>query len=423
MASTDDDRLLLRQAEIDAERLVSLLRIAVGAGLLLSFVMIVAPSRPLQIAMLQRQWIFAVATMCAYLSLGLFLYLLARKDRLRHWMIWPAIVADSGFLLFNIWVGLQNTGLPGLYLFALPPVWLVPLVLAFGVLRLDPVKQAFGLVLVIIGLAVLMSLSAGVAPVGGDAPLRLFLSMPPNLIRLTMIALAGVVLIIAARRMRDLLTRSMTEARQKANLTRYLPTQVAGRLASDGLEALRKGQHQAMTVLFIDIRGFTRWSQHRDPMEIGAFVTEYRSRVASCVTRTGGLIDKFMGDAVMVLFEGADHARRGLHCAELLDREMADWSAARGERVRVGIGVHCGTVFSGVVGDTDRLEYSVFGDTVNIAARLEQLTRETGSTIVVSRQVLDESGVFPGDWQELPQIELRGRHGQIALYGRNGLSS
>ena len=132
-------------------------------------------------------------------------------------------------------------------------------------------------------------------------------------------------------------------------------------------------------MLFADIRGFTSWAEGRDPAEVGGFVTEYRIRVQKAARETGGMVDKFIGDGAMLLFDGEGAPHRALDCARRLSDEMHDWSDARQREersaVHVGIGLHWGEVFSGVVGDEDRLEYTALGDTVNIAARLEQMTK------------------------------------------------
>ena len=212
------------------------------------------------------------------------------------------------------------------------------------------------------------------------------------------------------------------------NLTRYLPAQLAPRLAQGGLEELRRGKRQQMGVLFIDMRGFTSWSQHRSPQAISEFMTEFRRRILGVANSTGGVIDKFIGDAAMIVFESeADSqaaARSCVTCAEQLDSEMAGWSherVAAGEpEVRVGVGLHWGEVFSGVVGDQDRLEYSVFGDTVNTAARLEEMTKTLGVDIVASRDILEQAGFGPepSGWTTLAGASVRGRTGTVEILGR-----
>lgn len=418
------DNALLKQAEVEAEQVVSLLRILVALGLLGMFFLAVKGSEISPEHYLRRQWVFAVVTMVSYLLVGIIALWMARTGRIRGWMVWPLVTVDCLFMLVNTWVGLENTGLPGELTFILPPTWLVPVVFGFTVLRFNPLLQAYCVAVIAAGLAGLSFWQPQeVTPFIVERAQNL-LSGPPNIIRVTMIALGGVVLVVAAWRTRRLVHRSITEAQQKATLTRYLPAQLSARLADTGLEELRRGNRQNMAVLFIDIRGFTRWSQGRDPQQVGDFITAFRSRVQRSTDACGGMIDKFMGDAAMVLFEGDDAASRALDCASGLAESMAEWSDIRqatGEdAVLVGIGLHWGEVFSGVVGDPQRLEFTVFGDTVNIAARLEQLTKQEQQGTIASAAVLQAASVAPASqgWSPLPAAELRGRSGGIEIFGR-----
>ena len=267
----------------------------------------------------------------------------------------------------------------------------------------------------------LIGLSIGAEP--ADPPsaqvLEVLFSLPPSVMRLTMLALAGIVLVIAAVRARRLLTRAIEETRRGANLTRYLPQQIANRLAEAGIDELRRGRRKAVAILFVDIRGFTARSEVLPPEEISAFVSQFRHRIARAVVACGGVIDKFVGDSAMVVFgltnDGSNDAGAALKCAELILSEMDDWhrsgALAGADPVRVGVGVHWGEAFCGAIGDEARLEYTVLGDTVNVAARLEQLTKEIQWPVLASQDAIDAAGTASdrGQWHALESIPLRGR--------------
>ena len=423
-----DTSLLFRRAEIRAERLVALLRMAIAIGLGGPFVITFwadgAEATSIQI----RQWVYAGGTLGAYFTLGLVSWLANRRGVYQPWMAWPSATADCLFLLVGIWLTMLNTNLPGTHVFVFPSIWLAPLVLTFGTLRFNPWLQAYITLVILAGLIFLGQLEPPEAMAPKAQAMALFFVGPPNLMRLSMLGLAGLVLVIASARTRAVLLRSISEAKHRANLTRYLPAQLAPRLAQGGLEELRRGKRQQMGVLFIDMRGFTSWSQHRSPQAISEFMTEFRRRILGVANSTGGVIDKFIGDAAMIVFESeADSqaaARSCVTCAEQLDSEMAGWSherVAAGEpEVRVGVGLHWGEVFSGVVGDQDRLEYSVFGDTVNTAARLEEMTKTLGVDIVASRDILEQAGFGPepSGWTTLAGASVRGRTGTVEILGR-----
>ncbi|MEX0302583.1 MAG: adenylate/guanylate cyclase domain-containing protein, partial [Leisingera sp.] len=372
-----EETALLRAAEVEAERIVALLRVAVSAGLLAALVLAVDAVQTVDQDYLWHQIGLAASMLLAYMAVGVLSFAAIRRGVFRRWMIWAAVSADGCFLFLNSWLSLLNSGLPGDAVFVMPATWMAPLVLAFGVLRFNPLLLGYQVALIAAGFIWLVFWEPAAVSAAAAQRVQLALATPPNLMRVLMVSLAGLVLVVAALRMRGLLHRSLEEARQKANLTRYLPAQMAGRLAGGGLEALQEGRQQKMAILFIDIRGFTNWCEGREPQEVSSLITGFRARVEGVAGCTGGLIDKYIGDAAMVLFEGERAAARALDCADGLLAEMKDWRLEReqaGEAgLDAGIGVHWGEVYAGVAGTPARLEYSVFGDTVNTAARLEQL--------------------------------------------------
>lgn len=429
-----DIALLFRKAEIRAERLVAVLRMVIAIGLAIAFAVSMAGEDPDRASVMAPQLLYAGGTMTAYFTLGLVSWLANQRGVYQPWMAWPSATADCLFLLMATWLGMVHGNQTGAQIFSFPSVWLVPLVMTFGTLRFNPWLQAYITVILLSGLAILgqMSPLPTMAPSGmasGGMGSSMFYYDPANFMRFTMLGMAGLVLVAASVRTRAVLLRSIKETRQRENLTHYLPAQLAPMLAKGGLEELRRGKRHQMGVLFIDMRGFTSWSENRSPQEISEFMTEFRRRISGVARKTGGIIDKFMGDAAMIVFGGESDpqiaAMACVTCAEQLGREMSEWSSERvglGEtEVRVGIGLHWGEVFSGVVGDQDRLEYSVFGDTVNIAARLEEMTKTFGVGIVASKEILEQAntGAAPKGWTALESVQVRGRTGKVEVLGRS----
>lgn len=412
---------LLREAELEAERIVSVARIAVALGLLMFFVATVSPPDSIPEGLAVRMWVFAVAIMVLYLALGVLTWVTVRRRWFRRWMVLPTAVLDVVFVVAALRSSMLNADIGGAALFAFPAVWLVPMILGFGILRGDPAAMAAMAVSLLGGLAWLASMPASGTGDDSQRAAELFLSGGPNTMRLAMITLAGGVLTLAAWRARGLLQGALETTLRNANLTRYLPAALAPQLATGQLETLRQGRREELAVLFIDIRGFTAMSEAISESALSEFITDFRHHVAQVVTRHGGMIDKFIGDAAMVVF--SDHAyparaaANALKCAIDLQEAIHDWSDWRqGEGkppVNVGVGVHFGSVFAGVVGDETRLEYSVFGDTVNVAARLEQLTKELGHPVLASRATVVAAGA--SGWQEVARRPVRGREGEIEI--------
>ena len=246
--------------------------------------------------------------------------------------------------------------------------------------------------------------------------------LPPVLV-----ATAGTILVLGVYRTRRLLLRSIDHAARSARLSRFFSPRIAERLSRDELNGLSSGLRQPVAVLFVDIKGFTSMAETMSPEELGTMLSEFRERVTECVFRHGGTVDKFIGDAVMVVFgapiSGPDDARGAVECGVDVLKTVAKWSKERmssGEAgIEIGIGGHYGEVFVGVLGSGRLLEYTVIGDTVNVAERLERLSRETDCPLVTSRTLLNEAGI-PNDgarWSALGEHTLRGRTTPIEAMG------
>ena len=172
-------------------------------------------------------------------------------------------------------------------------------------------------------------------------------------------------------------------------------------------------------------------SERMTPDVLVALLQEFHRRLAQTVFTHNGTIDKYIGDSVMVHF-GTPHPRRddplrALSCACATIGELDKWNRQRSndglEPVRVGIGLHFGKVLVGNIGDERRLEYTALGDTVNVAQRLERLTRDLGVTLVVSNDLiaavrdrgLDDGETLPKLTRIAPQ-QIRGRAGPIDVW-------
>ena len=142
--------------------------------------------------------------------------------------------------------------------------------------------------------------------------------------------------------------------------------------------------------------GFTTLSENMTPEAVVGMLRDFHGRLARTIFAHGGTLDKYMGDAVMAHFgtprPGPDDASRALACGLDMVREIDTWNAERtaaGEpAIRIGIGIHYGSVVAGNIGDERRLEYTVLGDTVNVASRIEALTREANTPLLVSDDLI-----------------------------------
>ncbi len=157
------------------------------------------------------------------------------------------------------------------------------------------------------------------------------------------------------------------------------------------------GQQREVTLLFSDIRGFTSLSEKRRPEEVVTLLNRYFSLQVDVVFRHGGSLDKFIGDCIMALWgaplDDRDHARRAVACALDMADTLAVFKREFGEGAKdfdVGIGVHSGPAVVGLIGSEKRREYTAIGDTVNLASRIEGLTKDAKRRILVSRDTMEQ---------------------------------
>jgi adenylate cyclase len=151
---------------------------------------------------------------------------------------------------------------------------------------------------------------------------------------------------------------------------------------------------RTVCVLFLDIRGFTAMTRRRSAEETVALLNAFFAEMIEVVDRNNGIINKFLGDGFMALFgaplDDPAAARNALAAARAMIDAVGGWNDSHpGWALKVGIGVHLGEAVTGTVGSPQRKEYTVIGDTVNLAARLEQLTKEVGAQLLISQSVRD----------------------------------
>lgn len=212
------------------------------------------------------------------------------------------------------------------------------------------------------------------------------------------LGVAGLALASLALQVRRLRSAARIVTRHRDNLARLAAPAVARWVAETDVVTLRAGWEQEATVLFADIRGFTRLCESLPPADVAAFLAEFRTRAARAIEAAGGLVDKFVGDEVMAVF-GVPHAAsddtdRAVAAARFLAATMLAWSRERGRTglppVRIGIGLHRGPVFVGAIG-AERVEFTAVGDTVNVARRLEQMTGTTACDCIASEAVVRDA--------------------------------
>jgi adenylate cyclase len=223
------------------------------------------------------------------------------------------------------------------------------------------------------------------------------------------------------------LREAFIRRRVRDTFARFVPEQVVGQVLEQADEDLRlAGRKMEVTVLFSDIRGFTTFSEARDPGEVLEILNRYHEEMTDAVMEHGGTLISFMGDGIYAVFgapiEQPDHADRALASArEMLERRLPafnDWMRERGvnDGFQIGIGLNSGPVMAGNIGSRQRMEYTTIGDTVNTAARLEGMTKGSGHSLFIADTTRELLSSAAGELTFVNEMAVRGRAEGIRVW-------
>ena len=184
------------------------------------------------------------------------------------------------------------------------------------------------------------------------------------------------------------------------------------------------GEIQNITVVFCDIRGFTSISEKLEPKKVVFWLNQYFQKMEECITKQNGVINKFIGDAILAIFGAPifleNHSLNAVKCALEMKNSLAELNEKfliqQLPEMQFGIGIHTGNVLVGSVGSFSRSEYTVIGDTVNIASRVESLCKEYNSSLLFTENVKENIFPYFENVQFLAKVQIRGRQNQINLY-------
>ena len=214
------------------------------------------------------------------------------------------------------------------------------------------------------------------------------------------------------------------EKRQaRSMLSRYLSPDVVREVLKNPLGAQLEGRRTDLTVLFSDIRGFTTLAEKLTPEEVVELLNKYLTVMTEIIFRYGGTVDKFEGDAILVFFgapqpyedQGERAVRTALEMRDRLSELQEDWIERTEDPLRIGIAIHSGEVMVGNIGSQLRMDYTVIGDTVNLASRLQDMTKELDASILISgsTQTLVQHMC---ELRNLGSTKVRGRQQAVDIY-------
>ncbi len=208
----------------------------------------------------------------------------------------------------------------------------------------------------------------------------------------------------------------------RSTFGKYVSPQVAEAALKGKLKL--GGENIQVTVLMTDIRNFTATSEKMPPEKVVEFLNAFLTRMVRVISAHGGVVDKFIGDAILAVFGApnplADHPQKAVEAALAMRAELAKMnaeSAARGGgALKTGTSIHTGEAVAGNVGSPDRMSYTVIGDTVNLVARLEELNKKFGTDIILSSETVRRVSPRGFGFRSLGTIDIRGRKDPAEIY-------
>ena len=364
----------------------------------------------------------------AYLLFTLARVVLAHRRELPNWLLYVSVVADMLLLLALIWSFHVKYGQPASFYLKVPTLLYVFIFIALRALRFEA-RYVLIAGAVAAGGWLLMVLYA--ARMAADDPMitRDYVEyMTSNSILLgaefdkviSVLIVTGI-LAVAITRARDLLVRSVVESTAAADLSRFVPSEVAAQVkASETRVEAGAGEVRETTIFFNDLEGFTTLSEGMSPVELISTLNEYFSAVTEPIIRHGGVINQYQGDAILATFNlpkaHEDHAADAVRAAIEIQHILASRTFGAGLRLVSRVGINTGVVVGGLVGAQDRLGYTVHGDDVNLAARLEALNKEHGTRIIVSERTRELAGPDRFAFEALGTVTVRGRSRAVTVY-------
>ncbi|MCL6607130.1 MAG: adenylate/guanylate cyclase domain-containing protein [Geminicoccaceae bacterium] len=359
---------------------------------------------------------------------------LALHGRLRRGLLVASAAIDVTVLMVTIWSFHLQYGQPAAMYLRAPTLMYLFVLIALRALRFEPglvlLTGGLGALgwLVLLGWALAEQPSVGVTRSFPEYAMSYAILIGAEVDKVLSILATTAILALALHRGRKLLVRAATEQQAAADLSRFFAPEVAGRIRNESLE-LRPGQAELReaAILFVDLRGFSRFVAAAPPRAVMELLSEYQACIVGVVRKHGGSIDKFLGDGILASF-GATRpspswAAQALRAVEELVAEAARWRADRLARglpaPPVNAALATGRVLFGTVGDAERLEYTVIGEAVNRAAKLEKHCKREGATAVIELeawQLAEAQGARPAAvWASCPGRRVEGLERPVDL--------
>ncbi len=227
-------------------------------------------------------------------------------------------------------------------------------------------------------------------------------------------------LIYSIQRSINMVKKIVKAEAQKKALSKYFSPSIANEILKNP-DNILKGRMQKAAIVFTDIRNFTSLSENLKPEQITDFLSIYRKEMTKIIFKYNGIIDKFIGDGMLAVFgipssQGSiNDCINSIKASTEMIKKIKKIKDPFGNNIKIGVGIHFGEVFGGNVGFEERLEYTLIGDPVNTASRIETLTKKYNCSIIISESIYNNSNKF-SKVKKLPETKVKGKSIPLKIY-------
>jgi adenylate cyclase len=415
-------RALIGEQQVQSEIVIAWVQLALVAFFVLLYIL--APKTSAGTRFLPVPWVLG-----AFLAATSVRLVLAHRRMLGQALLLAGVAIDMALLMGLIWSFHLQYEQPAPFYLKAPTMLYVFIFIALRALRFEP----------------LYVIASGIAAAGGWLALLAYAALSGEMMvtrdyvrymtsntvlvgaeidKVISILMVTAVLTLGLVRARRILHRAVADSVLAHDLQRFLAPEVAERITRSDRE-LRPGDGEvrAASVLFTDIEGFSTIAERLPPEVLMALLNEYFAALAEIIDRHGGAITQYHGDAMLVAFntirQDPDHAANAVRTAVAIQEATRERAFRGGVRMRTRCGINTGNIISGAVGAKDRLIYTVHGDEVNIAARLEQLNKSYGTYVLATEATVHASGSAFA-FERVGEVRVRGRSTPTTVYALRG---
>ncbi len=353
--------------------------------------------------------------------------MLAYRHAMPGWLLMGSVVVDISLLMILIWSFHIQYGQPPSFYLKVPTMLYVFIFISMRALRFEPSYILLSGAAAAVGWLVLVLYAIFAVPGNPMITMNFVKYLTSNSIlvgaevdKIMVIILVTLLIALAVTRARRLMVRSVADAIAAHDLSRFVAPEIADRITSADRD-IQPGDSEVgiATIMFTDIEGFSTISERIGPKNLVRALNDYFSAMNEIIRRYGGVISQFQGDAMLISFNtvraNEKHALSAVRTAIDIQKACTAMTFGDGVVFKTRCGINTGEVIFGAIGGAGRLLFTVHGDQVNVAARLEPLNKEYGTYVMASERTVEEAGDDFG-FVKVGEVTVRGRAAPTVVY-------